>query len=205
MTSLAVPFLLAALVQPSAVSADTFDAARERQCLTMAIYYEGAHEPEEGQDAIARVVLNRTQSPRYPGTICGVVWQGHERPTGCQFSFTCDGSLRRMPMPKLWRRAQDAADRALAAKDLGSTPDSMINALHYHADYVFPRWRHAMTEVARIGRHIFYRPGASLNRSIAAMPIIAHVRTTNPDPARTSPPSVWGLDLARLAEHGTQP
>ena len=71
------------------------DRARAQHCLTQAIYYEAASEPDAGQRAVAQVVLNRVAHPSYPDTVCGVVFQGSERSTGCQFSFTCDGALAR--------------------------------------------------------------------------------------------------------------
>jgi spore germination cell wall hydrolase CwlJ-like protein len=84
------PFLLAA--------ASEADRARSIECLTAAIYYEAATEPLDGQRAVAQVVLNRVRHPAYPSTVCGVVFEGARRITGCQFTFTCDGSLRRPPM-----------------------------------------------------------------------------------------------------------
>jgi spore germination cell wall hydrolase CwlJ-like protein len=64
------------------------DRRRARRCLTQAIYYEAALEPTEGQEAVAQVVLNRVRDPNYSNSICGVVYEGAERRTGCQFSFT---------------------------------------------------------------------------------------------------------------------
>ena len=68
---------------------------RALTCLTAAIYYEAASELEDGQRAVAQVVLNRVRHPAYPATVCAVVYQGSTLPTGCQFTFTCDGSLDR--------------------------------------------------------------------------------------------------------------
>ena len=79
-------------------AAEPFSAAtakRDLECLAEAVYYEARSEPQEGQRAVAQVVLNRVRHIAYPGTICGVVYQGSERRTGCQFTFTCDGSLAR--------------------------------------------------------------------------------------------------------------
>src|SRR3546814_17339709 len=66
-------------------------------CLTAAIYYEAAQESESGKRGVAQVVLNRARHPAFPSSICGVVYQGSERKTGCQFTFTFDGSLARKP------------------------------------------------------------------------------------------------------------
>ncbi|MDZ7587989.1 MAG: cell wall hydrolase [Parasphingorhabdus sp.] len=86
------------------------------QCLTQAVYYEAASEPDAGQRAVAQVVLNRVRHPAYPRTVCGVVYQGSERRTGCQFTFTCDGSLRRTPSAFFWERARRVAADALAGR-----------------------------------------------------------------------------------------
>ena len=44
-------------------------------CLTAAVYYEAASESDEGQAAVAQVVLNRVRHPLFPKTVCGVVFQ----------------------------------------------------------------------------------------------------------------------------------
>jgi spore germination cell wall hydrolase CwlJ-like protein len=85
--------------------------APRADCLTAAIYYEAASEPDDGQRAVAQVVLNRVAHPAYPKTVCGVVYQGSERGTGCQFTFTCDGALARKPSRYFWDRAAWRARR----------------------------------------------------------------------------------------------
>ena len=90
------------------------DRRRAQRCLTQAIYYEAALEPTEGQEAVAQVILNRVRDPNYANTVCGVVFEGAERTTGCQFSFTCDGSLAQGPVRWAWDRASRVAERALA-------------------------------------------------------------------------------------------
>jgi len=129
------------------------DRRRARRCLTQAIYYEAALETTEGQEAVAQVVLNRVRDPNYANSICGVVYEGAERATGCQFSFTCDGSLALAPAPWAWERAQRVADRALA----GHMAARVGTATHYHADYVRPWWAPTLDKLTQIGSHIFYR------------------------------------------------
>ena len=92
------------------------DRLRAVECLTAAVYYEAAVESTAGQQAVAQVVLNRVRHPAYPRTVCGVVFQGQERATGCQFTFTCDGALRRTPSAAGWARARRVAEEALAGK-----------------------------------------------------------------------------------------
>lgn len=142
------PFYLPALSVAQETNAE--------RCLTQAIYYEAATESDAGKAAVAQVIINRMRHPAYPNTICGVVYQGSSRP-GCQFSFACDGSMRRAPMPALWRRAGEIARAALA----GHVETSVGMATHYHADYVLPRWAPKLTKIEQIGAHIFYRwPGS---------------------------------------------
>jgi hypothetical protein len=123
------------------------------ECLTSAIYYEAASEPLDGQRAVAQVVLNRVRHPAFPASVCGVVYQGAERRTGCQFSFTCDGSLRRAPAQSYWKVARAVAEAALS----GAVYGPVGNATHYHADWVLPYWASSLNKSAVIGRHIFYR------------------------------------------------
>ena len=128
---------------------------RERalECLTSAVYYEAGQEPLAGQQAVAQVVLNRVRHPAFPASVCGVVYQGSTRTTGCQFTFTCDGSLARAPERSAWNRARDVAKAALA----GFVQPAVGNATHYHANYVAPYWAPTLAKTAAIGAHIFYR------------------------------------------------
>jgi spore germination cell wall hydrolase CwlJ-like protein len=140
-------------MKPFVLQASGEDRERAVQCLTQAVYYEAAREPEVGQEAVAQVVLNRLRHPAYPKSVCGVVYQGAARATGCQFTFTCDGALRYAPEPTLWKRARMVAERALNGfvyKPVGS-------ATHYHAEYVAPYWAPTLVKMTQVGQHIFYR------------------------------------------------
>ncbi len=127
--------------------------ADERRCLAEAIYHEAGFEPVIGRMAVADVVLNRVKSPQYPDSICGVVYQGSHRTTGCQFSFTCDGSLNRRRHQTTFTESDKLAGAILAGVHL---PVSN-NATHYHADYVKPYWAPKLTPTAQIGAHKFYK------------------------------------------------
>ena len=132
------------------------DKARALDCLAKAVYYESASESEGGQRAVAQVVLNRVAHPAYPKTVCGVVYQGSQRKTGCQFSFTCDGSMARKPSATYWARALSVARRALAGEVY--TPVGL--ATHYHTTWVNPYWAPSLAHIGTIGAHRFYRwPG----------------------------------------------
>ena len=138
--------------------------AEDRRCLAQAIYYEARSERRVGQLAVADVVLNRVKSSVYPDSICGVVFQGSERVTGCQFSFTCDGSMEARLNKRLWKSSQNLSAAVLAGMRVPVTR----NATHYHADYVSPPWAKTLTPTATIGTHKFYRFPSK--RTVAAAP-----------------------------------
>lgn len=132
------------------------DRERALDCLAAAAWYEAGSDAE-GQKSVIQVVLNRVHHPSFPRSVCGVVFQGSERATGCQFTFTCDGSMqRRFPSTRQWMLARQLAKDALD----GAVDAAVGQATHYHADYVTPWWSSALQQVNRIGAHIFYRwPG----------------------------------------------
>jgi spore germination cell wall hydrolase CwlJ-like protein len=127
--------------------------AQALNCLASAVYYEAGNQDLDGERAVAQVVLNRVRHPAFPGTVCGVVYQGSTRPTGCQFTFTCDGSLNRQPDADGWRRATEVAQAALG----GAVYAPVGWATHYHADYVVPYWAATMAKNDVVGAHLFYR------------------------------------------------
>jgi spore germination cell wall hydrolase CwlJ-like protein len=133
------------------------DRMRSVDCLAQAVYYEARSESEGGQRAVAQVVLNRVRHPAWPDTVCGVVYQGPMRAGGgCQFTFTCDGSLAIRPFGAKWDEAQRIAAEALA----GRTYDAVGLATHYHTSAVFPAWAPRLIKIGVIGAHNFYRlPG----------------------------------------------
>ncbi len=135
------------------------DELRSRDCLAQAIYYEAASESEDGQRAVAQVVLNRVRHPAWPDSVCGVVYQGPMRPGGgCQFTFTCDGSLARAPGGAAWSQARRLAAEALA----GRTFAGVGLSTHYHTHAVSPSWAPRLRRTAMIGAHRFYAlPGVA--------------------------------------------
>jgi len=141
--------------RPFVLKANTADGAKALRCLTQAVYFESAFEPLSGQQAVAQTVLNRLRHGGYPKSVCGVIYEGAARATGCQFSFTCDGSLARVPNPTLWASAEFVARKALSGfvmKDVGV-------ATHYHASYVAPYWAPTLVKLKQVGQHIFYPAG----------------------------------------------
>ncbi|MES2442928.1 MAG: cell wall hydrolase [Pseudomonadota bacterium] len=139
--------------QPFQLSGTSVDHARALQCLTTAIYYEAATEPDDGQKAVAQVILNRVRHPAFPGTVCGVVFQGSEK-RGCQFSFACDGAMARgTPSREYWLRAQKVASAALS----GSVFSAVGLATHYHTYAVTPSWNRSLVMTGTWGAHFFHR------------------------------------------------
>lgn len=139
------------------------DTRRATDCLTQAVYYEARSEPVDGQRAVAQVVLNRVRDRAFPHSVCGVVFQGSQRRTGCQFSFTCDGSMNRGIESGAWDRARIVAQAALA----GSVYAPVGAATYYHANYVLPWWASSLTRIGAVGSHIFYRWRGALERALA--------------------------------------
>ncbi|WP_240624725.1 cell wall hydrolase [Aurantiacibacter odishensis] len=173
------------------------DMVRAQECLATAIYYEAASESDAGQRAVAQVVLNRVAHSAWPNTVCGVVYQGSARRTGCQFTFTCDGSLARRPSRGGWERASRIARAALA----GSVYAPVGLSTHYHTLAVNPYWAPSLTRTTVIGAHVFYRwPGAA-GQSAA---FVFDYTGGEPQPGRaTTPPSLAqaeGPDPVALAQ-----
>ena len=117
-------------------------------CLATAVYFEARGESIEGQLAVARVVMNRAASGRYPPDYCSVVKQPW------QFSFVRNGQFPSVDANcAAWARAQGVARVAMA----NVVPSVSNDVLWYHATYVAPTWGHRLNMVQKIGAHIFYR------------------------------------------------
>ena len=133
----------------------TLDASRDLDCLTQAAYYEARGEGRDGMRAVTQVVLNRVRHSAFPNSVCGVVFQGAGRRSGCQFSFTCDGSMRGRVNRAAWNRAREVASSALS----GAVYAGVGNATHFHTTGVSPGWRNSLIRVGQVGDHLFYRFG----------------------------------------------
>ena len=121
---------------------------REMECLAGAIYFESRGEPLAGQLAVAKVVMNRSASSRFPNGYCNVVFQRS------QFSFVKGGrmpNIRRATAS--WRKAKAIA--TIAHEDLWES--EARDSLYFHAKYVRPSWARKKTARATIKTHIFYR------------------------------------------------
>lgn len=168
--------------RPFVLTGSAADQARAVDCLAAATWYE-AGDDVVGQQAVAQVILNRLRHPAFPKTVCGVVFQGQERRTGCQFTFTCDGALRRTPSPAAWIRAQEIARRALN----GFVYAKVGHSTHYHTDWVVPYWSASLDKVAEVHTHLFFRwtgwwgtPPAFRRAYAGAEPVIAKMARLSP-------------------------
>ncbi|WOE74583.1 cell wall hydrolase [Alterisphingorhabdus coralli] len=164
-----------------ALTGTSRDRYRALQCLTTAIYYEAALEPDAGQRAVAQVILNRVRHPSYPRSVCGVVYQGSERNTGCQFTFSCDGSMARRPDRYHWTRARRVASDMLGGAVF--VPAGL--ATHYHTTEVSPYWAPSLNFLGTIGAHRFYSWKGSAGRADAFSGLYSgHEPTPGPKPKR---------------------
>lgn len=159
------------------------DRERAITCLAAAVLYE-AGDDAEGQRAVAQVVLNRVRHPAFPSTVCGVVFQGSERRTGCQFTFTCDGALARHYSQTLWDRARAVATAAID----GAVDADVGHATHYHTNWVVPYWSASLDKIAAVHTHLFFRwtgwwgtPAAFTRRPSGAVePVIPQLAAYSP-------------------------
>ncbi|MCZ8322548.1 MAG: cell wall hydrolase [Novosphingobium sp.] len=180
------------------------DRSRALQCLAAAVYYEARSESDVGQRAVAQVVLNRVAHPSYPNTVCGVVYQGSERTTGCQFSFTCDGSLAKAPNRMFWLRAENVARAALA----GYVERSVGLATHYHTIAIYPYWAPSLRHIITVGAHRFYRfngragEPATFRFAYAGGEPLAGPHTRNAAADRVADPVLDPLALQRAYDAG---
>ena len=122
----------------------------QANCIAVAVYHEARGESLEGQLAVAKVIMNRAASGKYPASWCGTVKQPW------QFSFV---NPRSGDYPAVdaasaaWRKALGVTRLATA----NAVPVLSSDVLWYHADYVAPSWGRRLTRASKIGTHIFYR------------------------------------------------
>ena len=123
-------------------------------CLAEAIYFEARGEPVEGQFAVAEVILNRVDSPKFLNSICKVVRQGSGRKRACQFSYNCDGKLEYITNGAAYDKAKRVARVSMDRKSRPLTK----GATYYHAAFISPSWARSFRHVNTIGVHKFYKP-----------------------------------------------
>jgi len=140
-------------------------------------------------------VLNRVRHPAFPKTVCGVVFQGSERRTGCQFTFTCDGAIMRAVYPAAWERA-----RAIARMALTGTVDARVGyATHYHTNWVVPYWSSSLDKIVAVDTHLFFRWSGWWGTPPAFRGGYSGVEPTIPQLARLSEAHRTATEAAGLA------
>ena len=149
--------------EPSATELAMVKIAAEQRCLAEAMYYEARGEGRDGEEAIAEVIFHRMHRRGYPGSICGVVYQGANDGAACQFSFVCNGEMERPKSRADWARANLLAARILS----GYVPlgDATDGATSFHAADIEPDWSGSLERTVQIGNHVFYKPLARTRAS----------------------------------------
>jgi len=156
----AVMLIVANVAQAQTTNLYTEEDYPQAYCMALNIYYEARGSNLADRVAVADVVQNRVRDTRYPNTICEVVKQGRQHPSGamirnqCQFSWYCDGKNDRPQNEDLWIDAQMLAYQIVFEDKYRGITEG---ATHYHATYVKPSWASTLQLVGRIGAHIFYR------------------------------------------------
>lgn len=192
--------------RPFRLAGDEAQRARAIDCMAAAVLYE-AGDDTLGQRSVAQVVINRARHPAFPKTICGVVFQGSERTTGCQFTFTCDGALvRHRWSDAAWVRARATASAALAGKVFAGVG----YATHYHTNWVVPYWQSSLDKIATVETHLFFRwtgwwgTAAAFNRSVSpdepVIPALVSYSPVHRDPeAAVEPAAIATTDPFQVA------
>jgi spore germination cell wall hydrolase CwlJ-like protein len=140
-------------IEESKITAELRD--RQLECLAKNIYYEAGNEPFEGKVAVAQVTLNRVDSGSFPNDVCKTIYQKNifYEKTVCQFSWYCDRATTMKPINRaVYNESMIVAKKVLLE---GFRLPSLEQALYFHGDYINPGWNRQ--QVAKVGRHIFYR------------------------------------------------
>lgn len=139
-------------------------AAEDLACAAQNAWFEARSGGPEDWRAITEVVLNRVDHPKFPGTVCDVVWEqrhirGKLRP---QFTWTLDGKSDRVRVtgncpkayPALWGRVIETVYEAMVDHE-----DETGGALYYVMPYVKQKWLEKLVPIGNFGMHVFYVEG----------------------------------------------
>lgn len=144
--------------------------AVETRCLATALYHEARGEPEIGQIAVGKTILNRVRSSVYPDTVCGVVYQNSHLLNKCQFSFACDKRSDTPTNQEVFDKLTSMSKALVNGQtsDAGATSDYFLKhqdqLTHYHRYDVFPIWSGKIERIAQIGQHVFFRSDRVVKR-----------------------------------------
>ncbi|MEH7380151.1 cell wall hydrolase [Bacillus sp. JJ1533] len=116
-------------------------SAEELDLLARIVRAEAQAEPFEGKVAVAAVVLNRLESPKFPDTIQGVIYQRG------QFQPVRNGAINK-PADEESKKAVRAAltEMRYIAKEA---------LFFYNPTIATSRWLDSRTTAIKIGRHVF--------------------------------------------------
>ncbi|VEF47956.1 spore cortex-lytic enzyme [Bacillus freudenreichii] len=126
--------------KPSAVNTPAGFSQNDIQLMANAVHGEARGEPYEGQVAVAAVILNRVNSPSFPNTVSGVIFEP------LAFTAVADGQI--------WLTPNETSKRAVLDAINGWDPSS--NALYYfNPDTATSAWIWSRPQIKKIGKHIF--------------------------------------------------
>ena len=115
-------------------------------CLAKAVYHESRGESLEGQQAVANVVINRTNDPKFPNDVCSVVYQPHQ--------FTDIKQTNPNKGSNAWKQAISVAVIALAEL----APDPTKGAQYFYAhNAIKPKWASKAVQKTVIDNHTFIK------------------------------------------------
>lgn len=110
------------------------------QLMANAVYGESRGEPYIGQVAVAAVILNRVNSPTFPNTVSGVIFEPGA------FTAVADGQI--------WLTPNETAKKAVLDALNGFDPTG--NAIYYfNPNTATSSWIWGRPQIKRIGKHIF--------------------------------------------------
>lgn len=137
---------------------------REATCLARNVYFEARSESLAGQLAVAMVTLNRTGIKQFGMSVCDVVHKAKRDEKGvpklnqCQFSWYCDSKPDIILEKEKYEEILSWCRHFIFSEmDIFDFTDG---ATYFHTVDVHPGWMHDLEFVARIDRHLFYRPRA---------------------------------------------
>ncbi|WP_421385480.1 spore cortex-lytic enzyme [Bacillus salacetis] len=126
--------------KPTAVNIPNGFSQNDIQLMANAVYGEARGEPYEGQVAVAAVILNRVDSPSFPNTVAGVIFEPGA------FTAVADGQIWLTPN----ERAKEAVMDAIQGWDPSENAQYYFNPVTATSKWIWSR-----PQIKKIGKHIF--------------------------------------------------